>query len=111
MILNSLKNAMFAALGAQEMVMELVEKLVQKGQLSEAQGMKLVKEWTDKINQTGTDISINLAEVVHKTLERMSLPTKEDFDGLVKKVNILTARVSDLEEIIKHTTVKDTKDV
>ncbi|MBF0336562.1 MAG: hypothetical protein HQL05_01895 [Nitrospirae bacterium] len=111
MILNSLKNAMFAALGAQEMVMELVDKLVQRGQLSEAQGVKLVKEWTDKINQTGTDISLNLVDVVHKTLERMSLPTKEDVDALAKKVNFLTARVGELEDIIQRLTAKDTKDV
>ncbi|MBF0591443.1 MAG: hypothetical protein HQL02_05080 [Nitrospirae bacterium] len=108
MILNSLKNAMFAALGAQEMVMELIEKLTQKGQLSEAQGLNLVRDWTDKLNKTGTDISLSLAEIVHKTLEKMLLPTKEDIDLLNEKVNTLSVRVNDLEEIIKHTTVKDT---
>ncbi|MBF0343645.1 MAG: hypothetical protein HQL06_05365 [Nitrospirae bacterium] len=107
MILNSLKNAMFAALGAQEMVMELIDKLVQKGQLNEAQGLKLVKDWTEKVNQTGLDISLSMTEMVTKTLEKMSLPTKEDIDSLHKKVNSLSVRVNNLEETIKRTSVND----
>ena len=47
-----IRNAMLAGLGIQEMVKEFLDDLVKKGELSESQGAKLLKEWTEKAGKT-----------------------------------------------------------
>jgi polyhydroxyalkanoate synthesis regulator phasin len=47
-LFESLRKAMFAGFGAQDKVREFIDELVKKGELSESQGAKLVKEWTEK---------------------------------------------------------------
>jgi polyhydroxyalkanoate synthesis regulator phasin len=97
MIIDTLKEFMMATLGAQEMLKSFVEDLVKKGELSESQGMKMVKEWSEKLGKTGSEFSSNISETISKTLEKMNLATKEDIEKLNKKVNSLSARLSTLE--------------
>ena len=42
---------MLAGFGVQEKVKEFVDDLVKKGELSESQGAKLVKEWSEKVRK------------------------------------------------------------
>jgi polyhydroxyalkanoate synthesis regulator phasin len=89
---------MLAGFGVQEKVREFVDELVKKGELSESQGAKLVKEWSDKFEKNTTDISKSLNEVVTKTLEKMNLPTKDDIQKLNEKIDSLASRVAKVEE-------------
>lgn len=98
MVFDALKSVVFAALGAQETVRKFAEDLVKRGELSESQGVHLVKEWSEKVTKTGSDISTNISETFTKTLEKMNLPTKDDIDKLNRKVNALSARVTELEQ-------------
>jgi polyhydroxyalkanoate synthesis regulator phasin len=93
------RNALLAGFGVQERVNEFVNELVKKGELSENQGAKLVKEWTEKADKSSDQFSKNLSEMVTKTLEMMSLSTKDDIEKLNKKIQSLSARVRKLEGI------------
>ena len=97
-LLDTIRNAMLAGFGVQEKVREFVDELVKKGELSEPQGAKLVKEWSDKFEKNTTDISKSLNEVVTKTLEKMNLPTKDDIQKLNEKIDSLASRVAKVEE-------------
>lgn len=97
-LLDTIRNAMLAGFGVQEKVREFVDELVKKGELSESQGAKLVKEWSDKFEKNTTDISKSLNEVVTKTLEKMNLPTKDDIQKLNEKIDSLASRVAKVEE-------------
>ena len=97
-LFDMIRNAMLAGFGVQEKVREFVDDLVKKGELSESQGAKLVKEWSDKFEKNTTDISKSLNEVVTKTLEKMNLPTKDDIQKLNEKIDSLASRVAKVEE-------------
>src|SRR5208337_3119156 len=101
-IFDAVRNAVLAGFGVQEKVKEFIDELVRKGELSESQGAKLVKEWSEKADKGGSDLNKNFSEFMSKTLEKMNIPTKEEVDRLNKQVLNLTARVRKLEGIAEE---------
>jgi len=97
-IFDVLRNAMLAGFGVQEKVKEFIDDLVKKGELSESQGAKLVKEWSEKADKNVEDISKSMNDLVQKSLEKMSLPTKDDITKLNEQINVLSARLKKMEE-------------
>ncbi len=96
-LFDVLRNALLAGFGVQEKVKEFVDDLVKKGELSESQGAKLVREWSEKFEKNTEDLSKSLNEMVGKTLEKMNLSTKDDIQKLNEKVDTLSSRVSKME--------------
>lgn len=91
-------KALMAGIGIPEKVKEIIDDLVEKGELSESQGAKLVKECSDKVEKSGDDISKSISEILDKTLEKMNIPTRSDVEKLNKKMTSLSARVKKLED-------------
>lgn len=102
-VFDIVRNALLAGFGVQEKVREFIDDLVKKGELSESQGAKIVKEWTETANKTTEQFSKSLSDVISKTLERMNIPTKEDIEKLNKKVQSLSLRVKKLEGVKEET--------
>lgn len=98
-VFDIVRNALLAGFGVQEKVKEFIDELVKKGELSESQGAKIVKEWTETANKTSEQFSKSLSDVISKTLERMNIPTKDDIEKLNKKIQSLSLRVKKLEGI------------
>jgi len=96
-LFDIIKNALLAGYGVQEKVKEFVDELVKKGELSESQGVKLVKEWSEKAEKNTEDISNSLNDLLKKAVERMKIPSQEDIDSLKEKISELSARVKKLE--------------
>jgi polyhydroxyalkanoate synthesis regulator phasin len=92
-----IRNAILAGFGIQEMIKEFLDELVKKGELSESQGAKLFKKWTEKAGKTSEQLSKNISEMLTKTLEKMNLPTKEDIERLNKELQSLSERIKKLE--------------
>src|SRR5208337_3271472 len=101
-IFDVVRNAIFAGFGVQEKVREFIDELVKKGELSESQGAKLVKEWSEKADKGTSDLNKNLSDLMSKTLEKMNIPTKEEYDRLNKKVQHLSARIRKLEGLTEE---------
>ncbi|MCD5412064.1 phasin family protein [Thermodesulfovibrionales bacterium] len=97
-IFDVIRNTMLASLGAQEKVREFIDDLVKRGEVSESQGARLVKEWTDKADKSTSEFSKSISEVVTKTIEKTSIPTREDIETLNREIQYLSARVKKLEE-------------
>jgi polyhydroxyalkanoate synthesis regulator phasin len=97
MISEMIKRAMLAGLGAQEKIKELTDELIKKGELSQSQGAKIIKEWTDVAEKSTAELSSGMNELVVKALQKMNLPTKEDLDRLNRKVQSLSLRIKRLE--------------
>ncbi len=95
------RNAILAGFGVQEKVREFIEDLVKRGELSESQGAKLVKEWSEKAEKTTSEVGEMVANIVPKTLEKMNIPTKQDIDCLNEKLHKLEERISVLEGLQK----------
>lgn len=97
-IFEIIRNAMLLGFGVQEKVKEFVDEVVKKGELSESQGAKLVREWTEKAEKNTEDISNTLNDLLKKTIDKMKLPSKEDLDKLSEQISELTERIKKLEE-------------
>jgi len=93
------RNALLAGLGVQEKVNEFVNELVKKGELSESQGAKLVREWTEKADKSTEQVSKSLSDVISKTMEKMTLPSRDDIEKLNRKIQALSVRVKKLEGV------------
>jgi polyhydroxyalkanoate synthesis regulator phasin len=101
-IFDVVRNAILAGFGVQEKVKEFIDELVKKGELSESQGAKLVKEWTEKADKSTADLSKTISDIVSKTLEKMNIPTKDDIERLNKKIQNLSMRVKKLEGVTEE---------
>ncbi len=97
-IFDLFKNALLAGYGAQEKVKEIIDELVKKGEVSESQGAKLVKEWSEKADKSTTEFSQSIADIISGILDKMNLPSKDDIERIEKSINTLTSRVKILEE-------------
>ncbi len=93
------KSATMAGLGAQERIKEFISDLVKKGELSESQGAKLVKEWAETADKTSEQFTKGFSEIITAVLEKMNLPTKDDIETLNKKIQAISSRVKKLEGI------------
>lgn len=87
-----------AAVIAQEEIETLVNKLVDRGEIAEKDGKKLVNEMMDKrkskTHQVEEEFNKNLKDV----LERMNIPTKSDIDSLGQKIAGLSKKIDDLKK-------------
>ena len=95
-------KTLMAGLGVPEKIGEIVDELVKKGELSESQGARLVKECTAKAGKTGEDVNKAVSELISKPLEKMNIPSRDDFEKLNRKVTALSARIKKLEESSKE---------
>ncbi|MDA8105424.1 MAG: phasin family protein [Acidobacteriota bacterium] len=101
-LFDVIRNAMLAGFGMQEKVKDFIDDLVKKGELSESQGAKLVKEWSEKFEKNTEEVGKNISESVSKALEKMKLATKEDIGKLNEKIDSLGSRISKIEESKKE---------
>jgi polyhydroxyalkanoate synthesis regulator phasin len=97
-LVDILRKGLLAGFGMQEKVKELVDELVEKGELSKSEGAKLVREWSEKAEKSSSEFNKTLTDIITKTMDRMNLPTKDDLDKLDKKVHTLSNRIKKLEE-------------
>lgn len=94
---DTLRNALLLGFGVQEKVSEFVNELVKKGELSESQGAKLVREWTEKADKNTEQLTKGFSEIVSKSIDRLVIPTKSDIEQLNAKIEGLSMRVKKLE--------------
>lgn len=99
-----IRNILLAGLGAQEKIKESINELVKRGELSESQGARIIKEWAQLADRSASQLKDDIADVVTKTLEKMNIPTKEEFENLKKKVESLSARIEAFEKAQKDIT-------
>ncbi len=96
-VTDIIKKAMLAGLGAQEKAKEFVDELVKKGDLSESEGGKLVKEWTSRAEESTRDIDLKIKDTIAAVFEKMNIPTRDDVEKLEKKIQGFSARLSKVE--------------
>jgi polyhydroxyalkanoate synthesis regulator phasin len=95
---DSLRKALLAGFGAQDKVKDFIDELVEKGEISESQGAKLTKEWTEKAQKGSKDFNKTLSDALAKALERMNIPTKDELAKIRKDLKTLSSRVKKVEE-------------
>jgi poly(hydroxyalkanoate) granule-associated protein len=101
-MVEMLRKVMLATIGAaviaQEELEALINRMIERGEIAEKDGKKLMHEMMDK-RKSGTmkvedEINKNIADV----LERMNIPTRTDIDALSQKINGLSKKIDDLKK-------------
>jgi poly(hydroxyalkanoate) granule-associated protein len=87
-----------AAVIAQEEIETLVNKLVERGEIAEKDGKKLINEMMDKRKTKTADVTVEINKNVENVLARMNIPTKADVEALGQKINALSRKVDDLKK-------------
>ena len=105
-LLEAARKVLLAGIGAvaltQEALEDFVNKLVERGEIAEKDGKKLVGEVMDKRKkqaEKGTKSAQGeMDKRVEAILGRMNVPSKADIDSLSSKITALTKKVDELKE-------------
>lgn len=101
-LLEASRKVLLAAIGAvalaQDEIEDFVEKLVERGEIAEKDGKKLVREVMDRRKKDAKDVEDETSKRVHDILDRMNVPSKKDIDVLGEKIAVLTQKVEELKK-------------
>lgn len=105
------RRVLLAGLGAVALSAEeaqaFVDKLVERGEIAEADAQRLIQDFRERAKKQGAQISnageegAKQAENVVETqitaiLNRMNVPTKRDIDQLSRQIELLSAKIDAL---------------
>ena len=83
---------------AQEELEQFINKLVERGEIAEKDGKKLVREAMDKRKKETKKAETELDKRIEELLARMNVPSKSDIDALSAKITALTKKVDELKK-------------
>jgi polyhydroxyalkanoate synthesis regulator phasin len=83
---------------AQEEIETFVNKLVERGEIAEQDGKKMVKDVMEKRKKEAAKAEDQLDNRMEDLLDRMNVPTKSDIDALSAKITALTKKVDELKK-------------
>ena len=100
--LQSMRRVLLASIGAvalaQEEIEEFINKLVERGEIAEKDGKKLVGEVMERRKKFQKKAEGEMNIQVEQILERMDVPTKGDIDSLSKKITALSKKIDNLNK-------------
>jgi poly(hydroxyalkanoate) granule-associated protein len=105
-LLEAARKVLLAGIGAvaltQETIEDFVSKLVERGEIAEKDGKKLVGEVMEKRKKQAEKGTKTAQDEMDKRVEtilgRMNVPSKSDIDSLSSKITALTKKVDELKE-------------
>jgi polyhydroxyalkanoate synthesis regulator phasin len=87
-----------AAVIAQEEVEALVNRLVERGEIAEKDGKKLINEMMDKRKSKSETVGDEISKNIEGVLNRMNIPSKADVDALSQKIAGLSKKIDELKK-------------
>jgi poly(hydroxyalkanoate) granule-associated protein len=104
-LFEGLRKLLLASLGAVAMTRDeveaFVEKLVERGELAQKDGEKLVKELRSRVREGRPQVEKvgeRVEQGIEEFLNRLNIPSKHDIDDLSAKIAQLSARVDELRK-------------
>lgn len=86
----------------QEEVEKFVAKLVERGEIAEKDGRKMLKDVMERRRQQAEEVRSETEEKVDKRLDemlvRLNVPTRDDIEALSKQIATLTRKVNALQK-------------
>ena len=96
------RKMMLATIGAaaiaQEELEALVNRLVERGEIAEQDGKKLVHEMMDKRKSKTASLEDEINKNIEGVLQRMNIPSKADVEELSQKISTLSKKVDELKK-------------
>jgi poly(hydroxyalkanoate) granule-associated protein len=101
-LLDAARKVLLAGIGAvalaQDEIEDFVNRLVERGEIAEKDGRKLLREVMDKRKKDADKAEDVVAKRVEEILDRMSVPTKSDIEALGDKIALLSKKVDELKK-------------
>lgn len=99
-LLSAARRVLLAGVGAialaQDEIEDFVNRLVERGEIAEQDGKKLIREVLERRKHVFEKRESELARRVEAMLERLKVPTKADLEALNEKIAALTQKIEDL---------------
>jgi poly(hydroxyalkanoate) granule-associated protein len=99
---EAVRKVLLAGIGAialgKEETEEFVNRLVERGEIAEKDGRKLVNEIMDKRKKGAEKAEDELGKRVESVLDRMNVPSKADIDALSEKITSLSKKIDELKK-------------
>jgi polyhydroxyalkanoate synthesis regulator phasin len=83
---------------AQDEIEEFVNRLVERGEIAEKDGRKLVRDVLEKRKKEAKKAEDEMDKRIEDLLNRMNVPTKSDIEALSAKIVALTKKVDELKK-------------
>ena len=97
-----LRKVMLATIGAaviaQEEIEALINRMIERGEIAEKDGKKLMHEMMDKRKNKTMKVEDEINKNISDVLERMNIPTRTDIDALSQKINGLSKKIDELKK-------------
>jgi poly(hydroxyalkanoate) granule-associated protein len=97
-----LRRVLLAGIGAvaltQEEIEKFVDKLVERGELAQEEGKKVVSDVMEKRKQEAKKSQDELDKRMEVIMDRMNVPSKSDIDALSAKITALGKKVDELKQ-------------
>lgn len=105
-MLEMARKVLLASIGAvaltQEEVEKVVHKLIERGEIAEKDGRKLIKDLMERRRKKTDEVRAETEDQVDSRMEellnRMNIPSKSDIDALSAKITTLTKKVDELNK-------------
>lgn len=109
-LLDMAHKVLLAGIGAisltQEEVEKFVNKLVERGEIAEKDGRKMLKDVMERRKKQAEEVRSETEEKFDKRLDemlaRLNVPTRDDIDTLSKQIAALTRKVDTLQKAQKE---------
>jgi poly(hydroxyalkanoate) granule-associated protein len=100
--MDAARKVLLAGIGAfalaQEEVEDFVNRLIERGEIAEKDGRKLVREVMEKRKKDAEKAEDEITKRVESVMERMSVPSKADIEALSEKITTLTKKIEELKK-------------
>lgn len=100
------RKVLLAGIGAvslaQEEIENFVSQLVERGEVAERDGRRLLNDVLEKRKNQVKEVESDLESRIEDVLSRLSVPTKADIDALSSKIMSLTRKVDALRKESKE---------
>lgn len=101
-LFETARKVLLAAIGAvalaQDELEEFVNRLIERGEIAEKDGRKLLNEIREKRKKQAERAEEEINRRVEAVLERMRVPTKADIEALNEKIAALAKKVEELKK-------------
>jgi len=105
-MLEMARKVLLAGIGvvalSQEEAEKIVNKLIERGEIAEQDGRKLIKDLMEKRKRKATEVQVEAEDELEKRMEevlgRMNIASKSDIDSLNRKLTTLSKKLDDLNK-------------
>jgi poly(hydroxyalkanoate) granule-associated protein len=101
-LLEAARKVLLAGIGAfalaQDEIEDFVNRLIERGEIAEKDGRKLIREVMDRRKKDAEKAEDQVGKRVEEVLDRMNVPTKSDIEVLGDKIAALSKKVDELKK-------------